>query len=96
MPTLTVAERMIAADPKQLAGFFVGGVRYRATADSLATEDLFDVYPAPNWCFQRDPQVVVGDGVLGAAVRYADFIADSPPFAPGVETLTGGRSCGLG
>ena len=63
-----VAERMLAADPKQLAGFFVGGVRYRATADSLSTEDLFDVYPAPNWCFQRDPQVVVGDGVIFSAM----------------------------
>jgi arginine deiminase len=63
-----VAERMLAADAKGLTSFVVAGARYQQTADSLATEDLFDIYPAPNWCFQRDPQVVVGDAVIFSAM----------------------------
>lgn len=63
-----LAERVVEANPRELAAFFVGGARYQATADSLATDDLFDVYPAPNWCFQRDPQVVVGNGVIFSAM----------------------------
>lgn len=63
-----VAERLSGAPARDLAEFFVGGARYRQTADSLSTEDLFDVFPAPNWCFQRDPQVVVGDGVIFSAM----------------------------
>ncbi|RKZ15852.1 hypothetical protein DRQ53_07875 [bacterium] len=64
----TVAERLRGAGAVELAQFFVGGTRHRQTADSLSTEDLFDVFPAPNWCFQRDPQVVVGDGVIFSAM----------------------------
>ena len=30
--------------------------------------DLFDLTPLPNWCFQRDPQVVIGDGVVFSAM----------------------------
>ena len=63
-----VAERMLAADPKGLAGFFVEGARYRHSDDSIETEDLFDVFPAPNWCFQRDPQVVVGAAAIFSAM----------------------------
>lgn len=63
-----VAERVLAADAKELTKLVVTGARYQQTADSLATEDLFDIYPAPNWCFQRDPQVVIGDGVIFSAM----------------------------
>jgi arginine deiminase len=63
-----VAERMLAADARGLTTFVVTGARYQQTTDSLATEDLFDIYPAPNWCFQRDPQVVVGDSVIFSAM----------------------------
>jgi arginine deiminase len=64
-----LAERMLAASPGELAEIFVGGARSRPTTDQLATtEDIFDIYPAPNWCFQRDPQVVVGDGVIFSAM----------------------------
>ena len=63
-----VAERMLAADARELTDIVVTGARFQQTADSLATEDLFDIYPAPNWCFQRDPQIVVGDAVIFSAM----------------------------
>lgn len=63
-----VAERMLAADARGLAEIFVGGARYRQSDDSIETEDLFDVFPAPNWCFQRDPQIVVSDAVIFSAM----------------------------
>lgn len=30
--------------------------------------DLFRLTPLPNWCFQRDPQVIVGSGVIFSAM----------------------------
>ncbi len=30
--------------------------------------DLFELPPLPNWCFQRDPQIVLGDGVVISAM----------------------------
>ncbi len=32
------------------------------------SEDLFRLAPLPNWCFQRDPQVVLRDGVVFASM----------------------------
>jgi arginine deiminase len=55
------------------------GVVAIATAGLLATDDchgievgdLFRLPPLPNWCFQRDPQVVLGDGVVFSAMATA-------------------------
>jgi arginine deiminase len=37
----------------------------------IEVEDLFELPPLPNWCFQRDPQVVLGDGVVFSAMATA-------------------------
>jgi arginine deiminase len=34
----------------------------------IEVSDLFRLTPLPNWCFQRDPQVVVGEGVIFSAM----------------------------
>jgi arginine deiminase len=34
----------------------------------IEVEDLFRLPPLPNWCFQRDPQVILGDGVVFSAM----------------------------
>lgn len=34
----------------------------------IEVEDLFRLPPLPNWCFQRDPQVILGDGVIFSAM----------------------------
>ncbi len=33
--------------------------------------DLFRLPPLPNWCFQRDPQVILGEGVIFPAMATA-------------------------
>ena len=39
------------------------------TVEELAVlADLFDLTPLPNWCFQRDPQIVLGSGVVFSAM----------------------------
>jgi arginine deiminase len=37
----------------------------------IEIEDLFELPPLPNWCFQRDPQVIMGDGVVYSAMATA-------------------------
>jgi arginine deiminase len=59
-----VFERLEAASAEDLARIFVGGLRRRDDLDVLAGGDLFEILPTPNWCFQRDPQIIVGDGVI--------------------------------
>lgn len=59
-----VRERLEDASPKELAGMAVRGIRYDPSMGSLAADDLFELTPLPNYCFQRDPQFVLGEGVL--------------------------------
>ena len=49
----------------------VGGVLATQAPDGIEVEDLFRLAPLPNWCFQRDPQVVLGDGVVFGAMATA-------------------------
>jgi arginine deiminase len=37
----------------------------------IEIDDLFRLPPLPNWCFQRDPQVILGDGVVFSAMATA-------------------------
>lgn len=54
--------------PDALAVKLVGGVRSDPKRDRLPAGELFLVPPLPNWCFQRDPQVILGDGIIYAAM----------------------------
>jgi len=58
------AERARALGPAELTEFLVAGSPPRSDPDGVEVEDLYDVPPLPNWCFQRDPQIVLGDGVI--------------------------------
>ena len=49
----------------------VGGLVATDSSDGIEVEDLFQLAPLPNWCFQRDPQVVLGDGVVFGAMATA-------------------------
>jgi arginine deiminase len=59
-----VRARLEEASPAELAGMAIRGIRYDATMGTLAADDLFELAPLPNYCFQRDPQFVIGNGVL--------------------------------
>jgi arginine deiminase len=57
---------------EELVAAAVGGVLTPEKAPrGIEVEDLFQLAPLPNWCFQRDPQVVLGDGVVFAAMATA-------------------------
>jgi arginine deiminase len=49
----------------------VGGVLAPDAPQGIEVGDLFRLAPLPNWCFQRDPQVVLGDGVIFSAMATA-------------------------
>jgi arginine deiminase len=59
---------MREATPARVARALVRGVRPDGPQGGPELSDLFELTPLPNWCFQRDPQVVVGDGVLFCAM----------------------------
>jgi arginine deiminase len=46
----------------------VAGVRAESGRSGIEVAELFAVPPLPNWCFQRDPQIILGDGVVFAAM----------------------------
>ncbi|MEO0600215.1 MAG: arginine deiminase family protein [Myxococcota bacterium] len=58
-------EELLAATGYDLATQLLGGRRRRdATSTGNALTDLFSIPPLPNYCFQRDTQVVIGDSVV--------------------------------
>ncbi|HEX5043434.1 MAG TPA: arginine deiminase family protein [Candidatus Polarisedimenticolaceae bacterium] len=61
-------EEMRAAPAEQLAAMLVGGVRPATAHGGIEVEDLYEIPPLPNWCFQRDPQVVLGEALLFASM----------------------------
>jgi arginine deiminase len=64
--------RLIEAPSEDLAAALVGGLRLPpGAAQILDITDLFEIPPLPNWCFQRDPQVVIGSGVVFASMASA-------------------------
>jgi arginine deiminase len=57
-------ERVRDMPPDQMADSLIGGVRRFRSDPAVTPQELFGVRPLPNWCFQRDTQVVVGHGVV--------------------------------
>lgn len=58
-----LAERLAEVEPAHLAAVLVSGVRTTGP-QSQASYRYFDLPPLPNYFFQRDPQVVLGDRVV--------------------------------
>jgi arginine deiminase len=57
---------------EDLAAALVGGLRLPPRETQLLDlSDLFEIQPLPNWCFQRDPQIVIGSGVVFASMASA-------------------------
>jgi arginine deiminase len=61
--------RLADAPSEALAEALVSGLRLSLTAGQVQDlSDLFEIPPLPNWCFQRDPQIVIGSGVVFASM----------------------------
>jgi arginine deiminase len=63
-----VRRSLLDAPPAELASLLIEGVRIDPTAGGIQSDDLFEIPPIPNWCFQRDPQIVLGNGVIFSAM----------------------------
>jgi arginine deiminase len=59
-----VGEYLQGLSAREAAAVLVGGVRREADGEIHTLGDLYGIRPLPNWCFQRDTQVVLGDSVL--------------------------------
>jgi arginine deiminase len=57
-------DRLAALPPSELAEVVVTGMRQEHDTRGIEAEELYAIPPLPNWCFQRDPQIVLGKGVL--------------------------------
>lgn len=56
-------DRLRATSAYDLAESLVAGDRIDTNREDFGPEELFEIPPIPNWCFQRDPQLVLGDKV---------------------------------
>ena len=55
-------------DPAVAVRVVVEGLVHLEEREGVEVPDLFRIAPLPNWCFQRDPQIVLSDGVVFAAM----------------------------
>jgi len=62
----------------ELTAILVGGMRRADTSAGRDAAELFLVPPIPNWCFQRDPQVILGQAVafcsMATAARHREAL----------------------
>lgn len=61
---ISVHRRLEELEPKAAAQALVEGITRDGDSEGVEITDLFELPPLPNWCFQRDPQIVLGDGVI--------------------------------
>jgi arginine deiminase len=50
--------------PSELTTVLASGMRQAKPPGGIEPDEPFALAPLPNWCFQRDPQVVLHDGVI--------------------------------
>ncbi len=61
----TIPDEIDSADAVTVV---VEGLLHKDARQGVEVEDIFEIAPIPNWCFQRDPQVILGDGVIFSAM----------------------------
>ena len=57
-------DELRALPAAELVTILVAGARRAGGGSGIEVEELFCIPPLPNWCFQRDPQVILDDGVV--------------------------------
>ncbi len=79
-----LVERLRAVKPAELAALLTSGVRREPPGPGRDTDALFEIPPVPNLCFQRDPQIVVGNRVIIASMatpaRWREALLASTVF----------------
>ena len=58
----------IPPDTDEMEAAVVGGLLTHKEGGGIEIGDLFRLAPLPNWCFQRDPQIILGDGIVFSAM----------------------------
>jgi len=53
---------------EEMEAAVVGGLLTDDMSGGIEVHHLFRLAPLPNWCFQRDPQVILGSGVVFSAM----------------------------
>ena len=59
------------ASAEEAVAIAITGLLASDDCGGIEVEDLFRLPPLPNWCFQRDPQVVFGKGIIFSAMATA-------------------------
>jgi arginine deiminase len=59
-----MVRRLTDLAPVDLAASLIGGVPTAPEASDAGRQRFFDVYPVPNYFFQRDPMAVIGDHLV--------------------------------
>lgn len=79
-----VRERLSALEPAELATLLVAGLRRDGVSGALDPDRLYHIPPVPNFCFQRDTQIVIGDGVVFSSMatqaRYREALLSRTVF----------------
>lgn len=92
----SLVRRLYELPPRELAATLVEGIRTPGEVSDVDRQRFFDLYPVPNYFFQRDPQVVLGNRVVissmatGAREReplLARTLFESHPQAAGLAAL---------
>jgi arginine deiminase len=66
-----LVRRLYELPPAELASDLIEGIRSPAEAAASASPQLFELNPVPNYFFQRDPQVVLGNQVVISSMATA-------------------------
>jgi arginine deiminase len=76
--------RLRELDADGVVEHLVCGLRSDTDRSAIEAEDLYDIPPIPNWCFQRDTQIVLGSGVLfssmAAPARHREALLSRVTF----------------
>lgn len=79
-----VLERLRATTPAELARLMTGGLRREPPYTAHDAHEIFEIPPVPNLCFQRDPQIVLGERVVIASMatpaRWRESLLASAVF----------------
>jgi arginine deiminase len=67
----SLVRKLYELPDRELACTLIEGIRTVAGESDVERQHFFELYPVPNYFFQRDPQVVVGDRVVISSMATA-------------------------